>query len=102
VHRGASRLVHDQQRVVFVDHRQIERRRGLLRAPGEAHRRNPHAIPRLQAVGRIDAAAVDPHFAAAQDAVDMTARHPLTDAKQKVIHALAFARAIDLDRQGVA
>jgi len=73
-----------------------------LRALGHAHRRNPHPVPRLQAIGRIDAAAVDPHLAGAQDPVDMAARNPLADPHQEVVDPLAFALCSDLDRGDVA
>ena len=66
-------------------------------ALGHAHRRYPHFIPGLQAIGLADAPAIDPHLAAAQDAIDVTARHTLAHGEQEIVDALPCRLAVNED-----
>ena len=65
-------------------------------APGgwrerRAHRRQPQPVARFEPVLGPDPAAVHPHFAAAQDAVDVALRHAFQQPRQVVVDALARA-----------
>src|SRR5712692_398975 len=99
-----SGLVHDEERVVLEDDRRQRGRSRHQRSSTDrrAQRGNPDSVTRPQAIGRVHASAVHPDLTGAQDAVDMAARHALADAQQEVVHALAFASAVDLDCGGVA
>ena len=77
VHRHPGRLV-DHQQVLILEHdgELARRRRRLVAALGHAHRRQPQLVAGQPGVGRRPAA-VHPHLAAADDAVDMRLGHAL-------------------------
>ena len=56
---------------------------------GDAHWRNAHHVALRSRYSLVDAALVDPHFARAQDAVNMAFGDAFADAQQEVIDALA-------------
>jgi len=58
---------------------------GTLR---HAHRRNTQGVARLQTVVGADPAAVDPHFPAAQDPVDVALGNAFQQLSQVVVDAL--------------
>ena len=91
---NAGRFVDDQKRIVFVNDVKFACRRGLaFRRPlffGDAYRRNADGIACLNAVVGFAAFFVQPHFAGADDAVDMAFRDAFEDFYQIVIKALAF------------
>jgi hypothetical protein len=91
VHGDPGGLVDNDEHLVFMDYFGLQRRRGAPRrgARAGAHRGYAQAIPLLQAIFRPHPAAVHPHFAAAQDAVDMALRHPFQPLRQVVVDALA-------------
>ena len=64
---------------------------------GQPYRRHPHHVTGLDP--RIDAGAafVNPHFAAADDAVNMGLGHTLELAQQEVVQALAGRLGVDFD-----
>src|SRR5262245_52018933 len=93
VHCHACGLVDHQQMIVFEHGVRLEpctgrtdRGAGLFRG---AHGRQAHAVARLDPVVRPDTPAVDAHFAAAQDAVDVALRYAFELARQVVVDALA-------------
>ena len=61
----------------------------LVLALGHAHRWNADAIACLHASRALHAAAIHPHLAAAQDAVDMALGHALQAGHEEIIEALA-------------
>ena len=93
---NAGRFVDDQKRIVFVNDVKFARGRALnavFRRPlffGGAYRRNADGIACLNAVVGFAAFFVQPHFAGADDAVDMAFRDAFEDFYQIVIKALAF------------
>ena len=60
-------------------------------APRNLDRRHSQAIARLQPMLRSDAPAVDPHFSAAQDAVDVAFGHPFQESREVIVDPLALA-----------
>ena len=60
-----------------------------LRIRLDPHRRQAYLIALLDPVLRIDALAIDAHFALAQQAINPAARHGLEVSHEKVIDALA-------------
>ncbi|MNC89611.1 hypothetical protein D3C83_55740 [compost metagenome] len=93
MHRGPRWLIDYQKNLVLVEdisletecRRMLRRRRGFR----SAHRRQAQAVAGLNPVIGTDAAAVDAHFTAAQDAIDMTFRDPFQPFGQVVVHTLA-------------
>ena len=88
MHGNPGRLGDDQQGLIFMDDGEFDRPGFHPRADRNADRGTTYLIPLLQPVSGIHALAVDPDFTAAQDAVDVAARHPLADPQQEVIHTL--------------
>src|SRR5690606_24519773 len=81
VHGNTGRIVDDKDGIVLVNHGKITRRRrrpvaSFRRTRRYAHRRYPDLIAQLQAIVRPNPAFIDPHLAAAQNAIDVTVRHP--------------------------
>jgi hypothetical protein len=74
---------------VFEDDLEFGGRRARGGLFGHAHGRNAHHVAGGETVQLIDTAFVDPHFARAQDAVDVAFRHALANAQQVVVDALA-------------
>jgi hypothetical protein len=62
---------------------------------GHAHRRQAHHVPRVQARIGTGPPLVDPHLAAADDAVDVGFGHAFELAHQVVVQALARLIFID-------
>jgi hypothetical protein len=92
MHGDAGRLVDHQQALVLIDDRQVHLEFGaghhLLFAAGDAQRRNAQQVAALQAIRDVRPAAIDPHLAAADDAVDVALGHPLAQLQQQVVEAL--------------
>ena len=59
-----------------------------------------HPVALFQPVGGVHAAAVHPHLAAAQNAVDVAAGHSLADPEQEIVHALAGVAGVHLGYRG--
>lgn len=57
----------------------------------QGDRRDSHDITQVKMVSRLDAPAVDPYLAAAQQPVDMAFGHGLQPLDEKIINALAIA-----------
>ncbi|MNO96218.1 hypothetical protein D3C76_878820 [compost metagenome] len=95
MHGDAGRLVHHDQRLVFVDDRRFQalqqplRKRRRLIALGQAQRRHTHHIAGLQLVLGLDPPLVYPHFALAQDAIDQRLGHALELSAEEIIDTLA-------------
>ena len=95
VHRDPCRLVDNQQVPVLENDRPLDQfeqaARGSagLRVGLNAHRRQAYLVARLDPVLRVDALAIDAHFALAQQAINAAARHGLEVAHQEVVNALA-------------
>ena len=93
VYREPGWLVEHQQVLVFVEDSVLElgvgRRCGARRLCGDSHRRQAQFVTRSQAISGLGAAAVDPHFSAAQDAVHMAFWHPFEYFQQIVVDSLA-------------
>ena len=82
MHRLARGLVDDEQGIVLEHHRQRPSRRGrrvTLRL-GDPQRGDTHLITFGEAISLLHPAAIDSHFATAQDAVDMALGHAFGDA----------------------
>ncbi|MNZ67695.1 hypothetical protein D3C78_859500 [compost metagenome] len=94
MHGDAGRLVEHDQRLVLVDDGRLEalqqplRQRLGLVALGQAQRRHPHHIARLQLVLRLDPALVHAHFALAQDAINQCFGNTFQLSTKKVVDAL--------------
>ena len=80
LHREPHRFVEHQHVGVLVQRDRFEERAGLFIGLAarrarlrlfEPERRNAHGLPRLQAVLRLRALAVDPHFTFTNDALDV-------------------------------
>ena len=93
--RDACRLVDDQQMPVLENDRPLDQfeqaARGAagLRVDLNPHRRQAYFVACLDPVLRIDALAIDAHFALAQQAINAAARHGFEVSHQEVIDALA-------------
>src|SRR5690606_30932937 len=86
----ARRLVEGDEGIVLMDYGQpVVRGRDVLVAGGHAHGWDADAVPGRDTPRRLDALAVDAHFATAQDAVDVAFRHALQARQQEVVDALA-------------
>src|SRR5262249_7277395 len=100
VDRNAGWLVHYDEQLILVDDGSTQRRRGprrrCTRMRGDTHRRQAQAVAFFQSVFRTDAAAIDAHFAAAQDAIDVALWHPFQVLGQVVVDALAGGVHLDL------
>ena len=59
------------------------------------NRRNAQHITHDQTASSIDALAVDAHFTATQDAVDMTFRHAFEVLEEEVVDTLGFAAFVN-------
>lgn len=91
MHRNARRLVHDQQGIIFKNDAQLSGRGGslallLCRNPDG---RDSKLVAQFQPVCGVDPPTVDPHLAAAQDAVNMAARDAFAVTDQEIVNALA-------------
>ena len=62
----------------------------VLRSFGNPDRWNAQLVANAQAISRRHPTAIHPNFAATENAVEMTLRHPLADANQKVVETLAL------------
>ena len=96
VHGESGRLVERDQRLVLEQHRRnVERARRGRGAPAWAPRSgwgesaaSPRSASRVSGPTR---AAIDPHFAAAQNPVDVAFGHPFQHFLQEVVDPLAVA-----------
>jgi len=98
VDRDTARLVHDQDRGVFILDGQVERLCPGFGFRAEPHRGNSHPVPDLEAVVGFDAPAIHPDFPAAQHPVNVALRHALQLAQQEVVDALGLAFLADFQR----
>src|SRR5574337_1245729 len=96
VHRDAGGLVDREQVIVLVHERELARRhRRRLVAQRQPQRRQPHLVTRREPGVGAGAAAIDPHLASADHAVDMALGHPLELAPQEVVQPLAGGALVD-------
>jgi len=98
----SRRLIHHQQPIMLVDHRQLEcnaiglglpgqnRPLRLLLWGGHPHGRNSNGLAEDQARIGLNPPPVDPHLARADHAIDPGFGDPFEDPQQKVIHTLAI------------
>jgi hypothetical protein len=85
-------LVDHQQGLVLIDDRQVQSAFGRhhhLFGAADAQRRNAQQVAALQAMRDFDAATIDPHLAAADNAVNVALWHPLAELQQQVVNPLA-------------
>lgn len=104
MHGDAGRLVHHDQRLVFVDDGRFQ---ALQQALGyrrrlvtfrQADGRYPHDVAGLDLVLRLDAPLVDPYFTLAQDAVHQGLGHALEGRDEEIVDALAGKLRRDFDQ----
>src|SRR6185503_10892428 len=89
VDRDAGRFVDHEQGGVFEGDREAAGLGGRSGdRSGNPHRRQPDLVAEPQAIVRLDAPAVDPDLAAAQDTIDVTLRHAFQPAQQEIVDAL--------------
>ena len=93
VHRHAGRLVDYQHGIVFIHNLKFARgRSAAFRRPllfGNAYRRNAQHIALSKAVGAFAALFVEPHFAGADDALDVAFGHTFQNLDEIVVEPLA-------------
>ncbi len=64
---------------------------------GYPNRRNSNLVTRFEPMGGTDPPAVHAHLTAAQDSVDVAARHAFQRFGQEIVDPLPLCRFIDLD-----
>src|SRR5262245_10886613 len=89
VDRHAGGLVDDQDRRILVNDGEFSGFRSSWSRGSSSYGGNPDPIPDLEPIVRLDPAAVDPHFTAAQHPVDVALGHALEPRNQKIVDALA-------------